>query len=62
MFKRKKKKWSQFYVSKIKLNPEQAVLSCCDSTTRNSSDGFGNCSNNRALCDPVGSGGLGYQS
>ncbi|MDD4294534.1 MAG: hypothetical protein PHP69_03350 [Candidatus Omnitrophica bacterium] len=30
----KKQKWSKFIITKIKLNPEQAVLSCCDTSVR----------------------------
>ena len=30
----KKKKWVDFEITKVKLNPEQAVLSCCDSTDK----------------------------
>ncbi len=29
-----KKSWRTPVITKIKLNPEQAVLSCCDSTDR----------------------------
>ncbi len=29
MNKRIKKKWKDFEITKVKLNPEQAVLSCC---------------------------------
>lgn len=29
MEKYKKKRWKSFEVTKVKLNPEQAVLSCC---------------------------------
>jgi len=30
----KRIRWSPFTVTRVKLNPEQAVLSCCDSTGR----------------------------
>ncbi|MDD4294929.1 MAG: hypothetical protein PHP69_05400 [Candidatus Omnitrophica bacterium] len=29
-----KKKWVSLETTKIKLNPEQAVLSCCDAISR----------------------------
>ncbi|MDD4294338.1 MAG: hypothetical protein PHP69_02365 [Candidatus Omnitrophica bacterium] len=29
-----KNKWFKPEISKIKLNPEQAILSCCDALTR----------------------------
>lgn len=28
------KKWVDFEITKVKLNPEQAVLSCCDNTSK----------------------------
>ncbi len=28
--KSKKRKWKNFEITKVKLNPEQAILSCCD--------------------------------
>lgn len=33
------KKWISLRIIKIKLNPEQAVLSCCDATVRAGLDG-----------------------
>ncbi|MDD5081583.1 MAG: hypothetical protein PHZ27_05645 [Candidatus Omnitrophica bacterium] len=33
--KNNRKNWSNPELIKIKLNPEQAVLSCCDNTSRN---------------------------
>jgi len=30
----KKQKWSKFIITKIKLNPEQAVLSCCNFSSK----------------------------
>ncbi|MDD4294634.1 MAG: hypothetical protein PHP69_03870 [Candidatus Omnitrophica bacterium] len=32
--KKTKKSWLKLGITKIKLNSEQAVLSCCDSTNR----------------------------
>ncbi|MFA7115011.1 MAG: hypothetical protein WC214_06080 [Candidatus Omnitrophota bacterium] len=29
------KKWCKTEIARVKLNPEQAVLSCCDSILRN---------------------------
>ncbi|MDD4294186.1 MAG: hypothetical protein PHP69_01575 [Candidatus Omnitrophica bacterium] len=34
MRKRKIKKWANFQIIKISLNPEQAVLSCCDTSIK----------------------------
>ncbi|MFA7115546.1 MAG: hypothetical protein WC214_08835 [Candidatus Omnitrophota bacterium] len=31
----RKRNWSKLELMKIKLNPEQAVLSCCDNTSKN---------------------------
>lgn len=31
----KKMRWVNMEITRIKLNPEQAVLSCCQSNTRN---------------------------
>ncbi|MDD4294626.1 MAG: hypothetical protein PHP69_03830 [Candidatus Omnitrophica bacterium] len=38
-----KHKWVTIDISKIELNPEQAVLSCCDNTGRALSSGGGQC-------------------
>ncbi|MDD5070527.1 MAG: hypothetical protein PHV17_07330 [Candidatus Omnitrophica bacterium] len=34
MKRKRKKTWKKMEISKVKLNPEQAVLSCCDSAER----------------------------
>jgi len=39
----KKKSWVRIEIARIKLNPEQAVLSCCNTATRLDSDGFRTC-------------------
>ena len=31
---KKKLKWEGFKITRVKLNPEQAVLSCCNTTVR----------------------------
>ena len=31
---KKKLKWEGFKITRVKLNPEQAVLSCCDQARR----------------------------
>ncbi|MCX5751002.1 MAG: hypothetical protein NT099_04990 [Candidatus Saganbacteria bacterium] len=35
---KKKKAWKDFEIAKVKLNPEQAVLSCCESSGKHLSD------------------------
>lgn len=35
-----KKVWKDFEVTKVKLNPEQAVLSCCDELARTDQDHY----------------------
>ncbi|MCX5713919.1 MAG: hypothetical protein NT033_03730 [Candidatus Omnitrophica bacterium] len=32
--KKKKETWRKPVVTRVKLNPEQAVLSCCDNTSK----------------------------
>lgn len=36
-----KKKWVDFEITKVKLNPEQAVLSCCESVSKPAVGGGG---------------------
>jgi len=38
----KKKKWVDFTVTKIKLNPEQAVLACCSAATKTRVQSYNN--------------------
>jgi hypothetical protein len=51
-----KKIWKNIEITKVKLNPEQAVLSCCDSSNRRNwmSDGGRNACENVFM--PCGSG------
>lgn len=41
--KNKKRTWEDFKVIKVKLNPEQAVLTCCQNAPRLSTSGTPQC-------------------
>ncbi len=41
--KQSKRQWTDFEITRIRLEPEQAVLSCCDGTNRNAIDGTTQC-------------------
>ena len=57
---KKKLKWEPFEITRIKLNPEQAVLTCCDGLSKSMSDcpSGSQCRQEAPWCEciPAGSG------
>jgi len=51
-----KRPWKKMEICKVKLNPEQAVLSCCDSVRRQEVMTGGQC--DAPLICTTGAGGL----
>ncbi len=49
--KKKKLPWTGFEITRVKLDPEQAVLSCCNVVTKSLVIGGGQCDND---CDVTG--------
>lgn len=52
---KQKKAWKNIEITRVKLNPEQAVLSCCDSSTKNEQTGTNQCHDIIPICSPTGS-------
>jgi hypothetical protein len=48
-----KKKWTSIDIARVKLNPEQAVLTCCDSITRQQVTMTAQCPSNAPDCGTV---------
>ena len=47
----KKKKFINMEITRVKMNPEQAVLSCCDATQRDGVDAPSQCIYSRCVND-----------
>ena len=53
--KSSKQKWQKPELTRVKLNPEQAVLSCCDSINKDNNIGSNQCND---VWGCTGSGGV----